>query len=52
MERRPVLYVIASGAAPARELPALISVLADDWDICVITTPEGYRFLDIARIPS
>jgi len=50
VERRPVLYVIASGAAPARELPALISVLADDWDTCVITTPEGSRFLDIPRI--
>ena len=50
VERRPVLYVIASGAAPARELPALISVLTDDWDTCVITTPEGSRFLDIPRI--
>ncbi len=50
MEWRPVLYVIASGAAPARELPALISVLTDDWDTCVISTPEGSRFLDIARI--
>jgi phosphopantothenoylcysteine synthetase/decarboxylase len=50
MGRRPVLYVIASGAAPARELPALISVLTDDWDTCVITTPEGSRFLDIPRI--
>jgi len=50
VERRPVLYVIASGAAPARELPALISVLTDDWDTCVITTPEGARFLDIPLI--
>jgi Flavoprotein len=49
VERRPVLYVIASGAAPARELPALISALTGDWDTCVITTPEGSRFFDISR---
>ena len=50
MERRPVLYVIASGAAPVRELPALVSALTDAWDTCVITTPEGSRFFDIARV--
>lgn len=50
MDRRPVLYVVASGAAPARELPALISALTGDWDTCVITTPEGSRFLDIAQL--
>jgi len=50
VERRPVLYVIASGAAPVRELPALVSALTDAWDTCVITTPEGSRFFDIARV--
>jgi phosphopantothenoylcysteine synthetase/decarboxylase len=50
MERRPVLYLIASGASPARELPGLISALIDDWDTCVITTPEGARFFDIAQM--
>ena len=50
MERRPVLYVVASGAAPARELPALISALTGDWDTCVITTPEGSRFLDTGQL--
>jgi hypothetical protein len=47
---RPVLYVVASGAAPARELPALIAALTADWDTCVITTPEGSRFFDTARV--
>ena len=47
---RPVLYVIVSAAAPARELPTLISALTSDWDTCVITTPEGARFFDIARV--
>jgi hypothetical protein len=48
--RRPVLYVVASGAAPARELPALIAALTADWDTCVITTPEGARFFNTARV--
>jgi phosphopantothenoylcysteine synthetase/decarboxylase len=47
---RPVLYVVASGAAPARELPAQIAALTADWDTCVITTPEGSRFFDTARV--
>ncbi len=50
MGRRPVLYLIASGAPPARELPALVTTLTHDWDVCVIATPEGARFLDVARI--
>lgn len=50
MKRRPVLYVVASGAAPARELPTLISALGSDWDTCVIATPEGARFLHISQV--
>jgi len=50
VKRRPVLYMIASGAAPARELPTLISTLTDEWDTCVITTPEGSRFFDVSRV--
>ena len=51
MERRPVLYVVVSGASPARELPAHVPDLATaGWDTCVITTPEGARFFDVARI--
>jgi phosphopantothenoylcysteine synthetase/decarboxylase len=50
VERQPVLYLIASGAAPARELPALLTALTGDWHACVIATPEGLRFLDVALI--
>jgi hypothetical protein len=50
VERRPVLYLIASGAAPARELPALVAGLMADWDTCVITTPEGARFFDSGQV--
>jgi phosphopantothenoylcysteine synthetase/decarboxylase len=50
MERLPVLYLVASGAAPARDLPQVIAALTADWDTCVITTPEGARFLDLQHI--
>src|SRR5262249_55520848 len=50
VERRPVLYVVASGAAPARELPTLIAAVGADWDTCVIATPEGVRFLDLSQV--
>ena len=50
MERQPVLYLIASGAAPARDLPALLRALTSDWNACVIATPEGLRFLDVTLI--
>jgi Flavoprotein len=49
VDRQPVLYLVVSGAAPARELPAQLSALAG-WDTCVITTPEGGRFFDADRI--
>jgi phosphopantothenoylcysteine synthetase/decarboxylase len=49
--RQPVLYVVVSGASPARELPTFVSALtAAGWDTCVITTPEGARFFDLAAM--
>jgi phosphopantothenoylcysteine synthetase/decarboxylase len=50
MERQPVLYLVVSGAAPVRDLPEFVASLAADWDTCVITTPEGARFLDLQRL--
>jgi phosphopantothenoylcysteine synthetase/decarboxylase len=50
VERRPVLYVVVSGAMPARELPALLAALVDEWDVCVITTAEGSRFFDVPGV--
>jgi phosphopantothenoylcysteine synthetase/decarboxylase len=50
MERLPVLYLVASGAAPARDLPEVIASLTADWDTCVITTPEGARFFDLQQV--
>jgi phosphopantothenoylcysteine synthetase/decarboxylase len=50
VELRPVLYVVASGAAPARELPTLVTDLTREWDTCVVTTPEGSRFFDAGQV--
>jgi len=51
MTGSPVLYVIACGAPPAAELPALVgSALAQGWDVCVIATPDGTKFLDPALL--
>jgi phosphopantothenoylcysteine synthetase/decarboxylase len=50
MKRRPVLYLIASGAAPVRDLPGLVAELTRGWDTCVITTPEGSRFFDVRLV--
>src|SRR4030081_855202 len=47
----PVLYVIACGAGPARQLPAFVrAAQGEGWDVCVITTPAGATFLDADRM--
>ena len=47
---QPVLYVIACGAFPARQLaPFAGAAQRQGWDVCVIATPDGRRFLDAPR---
>lgn len=42
-----VLYVIACGAPPAREVAKLVHLAQDQgWEVCVLTTPFGSRFVD------
>jgi phosphopantothenoylcysteine synthetase/decarboxylase len=44
---RPVLYVIACGARPARQLPEFVSFAqGKGWNVCVIVTPDGAKFVD------
>lgn len=51
MDRRPVLYLVVSGAAPVRDLPThVFALITAGWDTCVITTPEGARFFDAGQI--
>ncbi|MEV7971428.1 flavoprotein [Sphaerisporangium sp. NPDC088356] len=45
---RGVLYVIACGAPPAREVSKLIvAAQGRGWEVCLLTTPMGRRFVDI-----
>ena len=47
MDALPVLYVIACGAPPTAELPALVRhTQAQGWDVCAILTPMATRFVD------
>jgi phosphopantothenoylcysteine synthetase/decarboxylase len=49
--REPVLYVIACGGRPAADLPDFVRTLqSDGWDVCVIGTPSGRKFMDPALL--
>ena len=49
-ERR-VLYVIACGGPPAAELPRFVTQAQGlGWDVCVIATPSGLKFIDAAAL--
>ncbi|GLZ60142.1 MULTISPECIES: flavoprotein [Micromonospora] len=44
---REVLYVIACGSPLARHVGRLVDLAQQDgWDVCVITTPDGAKFVD------
>jgi len=44
---RGVLYVIACGSPLARDVGRLVTLgQADGWDVCVVTTPDGRKFVD------
>jgi len=48
---RPVLYLVACGAPPAGQLPSLVGFAQEQgWDVCVIATPDGTKFLDAAAL--
>lgn len=50
-QKQQVLYVIACGGRPAGQLPAFVSFAqAAGWDVCVIATPDGTKFLDAAQL--
>jgi phosphopantothenoylcysteine synthetase/decarboxylase len=47
----PVLYIIACGGRPAADLPAFVELAqATGWDVCVVATPSGMKFLDATRL--
>jgi phosphopantothenoylcysteine synthetase/decarboxylase len=46
-----VLYVIACGAPPAREVDKLVRLTqGQGWDVCVLATPSGNRFLNVEEL--
>lgn len=46
-ERREVLYVIACGSPLAGHIGRLVELAQQDgWDVCVVTTPDGAKFVD------
>ena len=48
---QPVLYVIAGGGPPAAQLAEFTGCAQrQGWDVCVITSPDGARFLDTAEL--
>jgi hypothetical protein len=47
----PVLYVVACAAPPAAEVGELAGqAQRRGWDVCVLTTPAGRRFTDVAAL--
>ena len=47
MNTPPVLYIITCAAAPASQVARLVeAAVADGWDVCVIASPDGRRFID------
>ncbi|MEV6427245.1 flavoprotein [Nocardia sp. NPDC051463] len=46
-ERTRVLYAIVTGASPADTIGELVELAqADSWDVCVVASPNGARFID------
>jgi phosphopantothenoylcysteine synthetase/decarboxylase len=46
-----VLYVIACGSRPAAQLPEFVTFAqGEGWDVCVIATPQGTKFLDAEQL--
>jgi hypothetical protein len=44
---QPVLYAIVTGSPAARDIGKLVDLAhGDGWDVCVIASPDGYRFID------
>lgn len=48
---QPVLYLIACGGRPAGQLPNFVTFAQEQgWDVCVIATPDGTKFLDAEHL--
>jgi phosphopantothenoylcysteine synthetase/decarboxylase len=49
--RRGVLYAIVCGSPVARDVGTLVGLAQrDGWEVCVIATPDGRKFVDVAAL--
>lgn len=50
-DRQLVLYLVVCGAPPAADVePFVVACQAVGWDVCVVPTRVGRRFLDTGRL--
>lgn len=48
---RGVLYAVACGAPPARDIGTLVGLaMQDGWDVCVVATPDALKWLDVPAL--
>ena len=46
-----VLYVLVCGSPMARDVGVLVQLAqTDGWEVCVITTPDGRKFVDVPAL--
>jgi phosphopantothenoylcysteine synthetase/decarboxylase len=46
-----VLYVLVCGSPIARDVGILVALAQQDgWEVCVITTPDGRKFVDVPAL--
>ena len=46
-----VLYILVCGSPMARDVGVLVDLAQrDGWEVCVITTPDGRKFVDVAAL--
>ena len=51
MSSAPVLYVIVCGSPAARSVGRLVALAQQDgWNVCVVCTPDGLKFIDLATL--
>jgi phosphopantothenoylcysteine synthetase/decarboxylase len=46
-----ILYVLVCGSSAARGVGTLVELAQrDGWDVCVVTTPDGRKFIDVDEL--
>lgn len=46
-----VLYAIVCGSPAARDVDKLVTLAHEQgWDVCVVATPDGLKFIDVPRL--